>query len=122
MKIITRILLGLIIAATLLPLAAGAAPYTTYTYSKEQGPDGNATILTSPDAYVPDRVITSDFIGLGETPFDDPRDIFVGPDEKVYLVDAANARVIVMDRYYKLDFIIDTIGLYYLAQVRKGSK
>ena len=39
MKIITRILLGLIIAATLLPLAAGAAPYTTYTYSKEQGPD-----------------------------------------------------------------------------------
>ena len=50
MKIITRILLGLIIAATLLPLAAGAAPYTTYTYSKEQGPDGNATILTSPDS------------------------------------------------------------------------
>ena len=113
MKILTRILLGLIIAATLLPLAAGAAPYTTYTYSKEQGPDGNATILTSPDAYVPDRVITSDFIGLGETPFDDPRDIFVGPDEKVYLVDAANARVIVMDRYYKLDFIIDTFNNEY---------
>ena len=104
MKIIVRILLGLIIAATLLPLAAGAAPYTTYTYTYD---GAAASILTSPDAYVPDKVITPDFIGL-EEPFDDPRDIFVGPDEKVYLVDAANARVIVMDRYYKLDFIINT--------------
>ena len=111
MKIFTRILLGLIVAATLLPLAAGAAPYTTYTYTK--GDDGSGKILTSPDAYVPDRVITSDFIGLGDTPFDDPRDIFVGPDEKVYLVDAANARVIVMDRYYKLDFIISTFNNEY---------
>ncbi len=108
MKIFKKILLGLIVAATLLPLAAGAAPYTTYTYSKD------GTILTSPDAYVPDRVITSEFIGLEEDePFDDPRDIFVGPDEKVYLVDAANARVIVMDRYYKLDFIIKTFNNEY---------
>ena len=101
MKVFVRILLGLLVAATLFPLAAGAAPYTTYTYASD------GTILTSPDAYVPDRVITSDFIGL-EEPFDDPRDIFVGPDEKVYLVDAANARVVVMDRYYKLDFEIKT--------------
>ena len=101
MKILSRILLGLLIAVMILPVAASAAPYTTYTYASDQ------SILTSPDAYVPDKVVTSDFIGL-EEPFDDPRDIVVGPDEKVYLVDAANARVIVMDRYYKLDFEIKT--------------
>ncbi len=102
MKILSRILLAALVAAMLLPVAVGAAPYTTYTYTSD------GTILTSPDAYVPDKVVTSDFIGLGDKPFDDPRDIFVGPDEKVYLVDAGNARVIVMDRYYRLDFIIDT--------------
>ncbi len=85
----------------LLSVAVSAAPYKTYTYSS----DGN--ILISPDAYVPDLYIDSDYIGL-ETPFDDPRDLIVGPDNRVYLADAANNRIVVLTSYYKLDYIIDT--------------
>ena len=101
MKKITRVILLILVLLTVLPIVAAAAPYSTYTYTQD------GTILLSPDAYVPDVVVDSAYIGL-DTEFDDPRDIFVGPDEKVYIVDAANARVIVLDRYYKEDFIIET--------------
>ena len=84
----------------LLPTAVGAAaPYATYTYSS------TGFVLNSPAAYVPDQIINSAYIGL-EIPFDDPQDLFVGPDESVYLVDAKNSRVICMDRYFKLKFEI----------------
>lgn len=101
MKRITGIFLLILVLLTVLPAVAAAAPYSTYTYTSD------GTILLSPDAYVPDVVVDSAYIGLDDE-FDDPRDIFVGPDEKVYIVDAANARVIVLDKYYKEDFIIDT--------------
>ena len=101
MKKITGIFLLILVLLTVLPAVAAAAPYSTYTYTSD------GTILLSPDAYVPDVVVDSAYIGLDDE-FDDPRDIFVGPDEKVYIVDAANARVIVLDKYYKEDFIIDT--------------
>ena len=49
---------------------------------------------------------TRAYIGL-ETEIDDPRDLFVGPDECVYIVDAANSRIVVTDENYKLKFTID---------------
>ena len=100
-KIFKNILLSVLAAITLLPTAIEAStPYATYTYSS----DGD--VLVSPAAYVPDQVITSSSMGL-EVAFDDPRDLFIGPDEKLYLVDAANNRVIVCDRYYNHLFDID---------------
>lgn len=83
----------------LLPATVSAAPYKTYTYS----PDGE--ILISPDAYVPDLNVDSDYIGL-DVAFDNPKDLFVGPDQKVYIADTANNRILVLTRYYKLDFEI----------------
>ena len=41
-----------------------------------------------------------------KTAIDDPRDMFVGPDEKVYIVSAATNSVVVLDRYYKFLFEI----------------
>ncbi len=100
-KIFKNILLSVLAAITILPTAIEAStPYATYTYSN----DGD--VLVSPAAYVPDQVITSSSMGL-EVAFDDPRDLFIGPDEKMYLVDAANNRVIVADRYYNHLFDID---------------
>ena len=100
MKKITRVLFLVLAVVMILPTVISAAPpYATYTYSS------TGQVLTSPSAYVPDTVVDSAYIGL-TTAFDDPRDLFVGPDEKVYLVDAANARVIVMDRYMKFLFEI----------------
>lgn len=100
MKKLSRVLLIVMALVTVFSCVAGAAaPYATYTYSSE------GFVLHSPEAYVPDMVVDSSYIGL-ETAFDDPRDLFVDSDENVYLVDAKNNRVICMDRYYKLKFEI----------------
>ncbi len=96
MKKLSQILISALALAMLLTTVVGAAaPYATYTYSS------GGFVLKSPDAYVPDVMVDSTYIGL-TVPFDDPRDIFVDGDQNVYLVDAKNSRVICMDRYYKL--------------------
>jgi len=95
------IVASLLVLMTVFPVVISAAtPYSTYTYAAN-----DKKVLYSPTAYVPDMVITSDYMGL-DVPFDDPRDMFVGPDMKLYIVDAANQRVLVCDRYYKLQFEI----------------
>ncbi len=102
MKTLTRALFLIMAVLMILPTAIGAAtPYATYTYSS------TGLVLTSPSAYVPDTIVDYKYIGL-DTDFKDPRDLFVGPDGRVYLVDASTARVIVMDRYLKFMFDIDT--------------
>ncbi len=101
-KIITFVLLLLCMVTVfgaLMPVSA-VEPYTTYTYS----PDGFA--LHSPSAYSPSMTVDYKTVGL-ETTWDDAADIFVDDSQKVYLVDTANSRVIVMSQFYKLDFIID---------------
>ncbi len=102
MKKLTRALFLIMAVLMIMPTIIGAAtPYATYTYSS------TGQVLTSPAAYVPDTVVDYRYIGL-TTDFKDPRDLVVGPDGKVYLVDASTARVIVMDRYMKFLFDIDT--------------
>ncbi len=81
-----------------MPLGA-ITPYSTYTYSI----DGFA--LMSPDAYVPDRQVDSAYMGL-DVAIDDPRDMVIDGNKNVYIVDAANNRIVVLDRYYKLKFTI----------------
>lgn len=80
-------------------IVSAATPYATYTYS------AGGQVLTSPAAYVPDTVVDAAYMGITGT-IDDPRDLFVGPDERVYIVDAASASVKVLDRYYKFLFEI----------------
>lgn len=100
MKKFIRVLLIALCVMMLLPSVVSAAtPYATYTYS------AGGQVLTSPAAYVPDRVVDSTYMGLA-TALDDPRDLFVGPDERVYIVSAASSSVIVLDRYYKFLFEI----------------
>ncbi len=101
MKKITKILLCLFaLMFALSPLASAIEPYATYTYAK----DGTPRI--SPTAYAPVMNIDSSYMGL-DVKLDDPRDLFVDCDNNVYIVDAANNRVIVLDENYKLSFIID---------------
>ena len=80
-------------------VVSAATPYATYTYS------AGGQVLTSPAAYVPDAVVDAAYMGINGT-IDDPRDLFVGPDDRVYIVDAASASVKVLDRYYKYLFEI----------------
>ena len=102
MKTLFRTLLIVLALLMVLPSVVGAkTPYATYTYSSQ------GEVLASPTAYVPDIVIDHKYMGLGD-PLSDPRDLFVGPDNKVYIVDAVANTVYAFDRYYKFLFKIDT--------------
>ncbi len=81
-----------------LPIGA-ITPYSTYTYSI----DGYA--LMSPDAYVPDRQVDSKYMGL-DVELKSPSDLVVDKNKNVYIADAANNRIVVLDRYYKLKYTI----------------
>ena len=100
MKKLRIVLLSVLVAVMLLPtLVAAGTPYGTYTYSSE------GKMLASPTAYVPDMVIDSAYMGL-ELPIDEPRDVEIGPDDKLYIADTVNNRIVVCDRYFKFDFEI----------------
>lgn len=101
MKKFTRILvLSFCMIMLLAAFPVGAAqPYQTYTYSIDGEP------LYSPAAYVPLMTVDSTYIGV-QPAFDDPRDLFIDKKGNVYLADAKNNRIIVMDRYYKFNFEI----------------
>ncbi len=97
MKKITRLFILALALLMVLPIAVSASvPYATYTYS------GQGQILSSPSAYVPDVVVDSDYMGLPKGLGNDVRDLFVAPDGRIYIVDASNNRVVILDRYYKL--------------------
>ena len=80
----------LVALLTLLAVPAGAVKsYQTYTYSS------TGFALYSPDAYTPVMTVDSAYMGL-----DDPRDLFVDDQDNIYIADAANNRIVVLDRYY----------------------
>lgn len=100
MKTLKKILLlSLVLMFALMPVASAVDPYVTYTYGTDGWP------RTSPTVYTPILNVDSSYIGLDKA-MDDPRDLFVDDDGNVYLVDAANNRLIVTDPNYKLAFTI----------------
>ena len=123
MKRVTSILCLMFVAIMVLSLPIGAAtPYYTYTYSID-GKD-----LRSPDAYYPDREVNSEYMGLTDVtriaeiypelsaeevaakaiPIKTPIDLAVDEEKNVYIVDRDNSRIVALDAYYKVRFIIDT--------------
>jgi len=84
--------------------AFAASSYGTYIYAK----DGFST--TSPDAYTPTLLIDSAYMGLVEATekkLTSPSDIEVDENDHVYIADADNDRIVVLDEYYKFKFTID---------------
>ncbi|MBQ7827566.1 MAG: hypothetical protein IJ386_04800, partial [Clostridia bacterium] len=94
-KFIAIVLAVISLAGCFAGSASAMTPYITYTYSI----DGD--ILESPDAYVPDLTVNSDYMGLSD-PLVDVRDVEVDDEMNVYVVDAGSNRVVVLDRYYKV--------------------
>ena len=102
MKKFIAIVLAVMSMATCFAGSVSAmTPYITYTYSID------GTILESPDAYVPDLTVDSDYMGL-ETPLADVRDVEIDEDMNVYITDAGTNRLIVLDRYYKVKAEIES--------------
>lgn len=100
MKKAFKILLTAVVTIILLStVVSAAAPYTTYTYSS------TGFVLQSPDAYSPDVVVGSRYIGpdvYGVYPnLADVRDICVGPKDYIYLSDAAEGCIYILDNFYK---------------------
>ena len=123
MKKVTSLICLVFVAIMVLSLPVGAAtPYYTYTYSI------SGTDLRSPDAYVPDREVDSAYMGLTDInrmreiypglseeelalktiPMKTPSDLATDENNNVYVVDRDNSRLIVLDPYYKVKFIIDS--------------
>ena len=101
MKLITLVMVCLMVFGSLSVMAI--TPYSTYTY------DIDGEYAASPDAYTPDMIVDSAAMGLDdEKPLDSPRDLFVGKDNKVYIADATNNRIVVCNRYLQYTFEIST--------------
>jgi len=105
MKKITAILLVILSLAMVVPTlvigTSAAAAYQTYTYSIE----GEA--LYSPDAYSPENAITSTKMGL-DIPLNDPRDLVTDKQGNVYIADAGNNRIVILNAYYEYQNSIST--------------
>ena len=121
MKRITAIVCAIFALIMVLALPVGAsAPYQTYTYSI------SGTALYSPDAYVPAKSVDAAYMGLDDPELlakyhpdvtdsdkknallslSNPKDIEVDEAMNVYIADTDNNRIVVLDRYYRLKFII----------------
>ena len=103
MKKFTKILciaFAFIMIASCATVAVSASSaYQTYTYSM----DGYA--LYSPDAYTAAMTVDSTYMGL-DVPIETPGDLITDDQGNVYIADTGNNRIVCLDRYYKLKFII----------------
>jgi hypothetical protein len=92
--------MSVLIAALLILMTAMSqvtvlgAPYQGYTYTYW----GNTR--PSPIAYLPDGIIDGKDQGIGG--FNAPSDLFVADDGKVYVLDAGNGRIVVLDQQWKV--------------------
>ncbi|MBO5109611.1 MAG: YIP1 family protein [Clostridia bacterium] len=103
MKKIFRIFVFAIALVLLtLPTVSASIPYSTYTY------DIYGFIMESPDAYVPSLQVDARYMGISSIESAALTDLETDDEGNVYLVDSKANRVIVLDPYYKLSFIIDT--------------
>lgn len=92
---------ALLMVLTAACVTAGASSaYQTYVYSVK----GKA--LYSPDAYTAINSVGSDYMGL-ELPIENPGDMVTDEAGNVYIADTGNNRIVVLDRYYKVNFTID---------------
>lgn len=98
-------------------IVSNAAVFYTYTYRI----DGKAQ--TSPEIYRPYKQINSNYMGLGETPISNPTDIVVDNNGKVYIADPTNNRIVVLTKYWKLDYTITTfVNQFGNADALSGAK
>lgn len=99
-KILLILLVIVFVSANCLQASASTdLPYQTYNY------DYWNDIYLTPAAYVPDGNISGSDLGIDR--LNTPQDIFVADDEKVYIADTGNNRIIVLDSDMKLLTVIN---------------
>ena len=98
-RIICLIFAVLMVASCLVIGAGASSAYQTYTYSI------GGFALHSPDAYVADKVVDSAAMGL-DIPLNNPNDLVTDDAGNVYIADTGNNRIVCLDPYYQVKFII----------------
>ena len=98
-KILCTFFALLMIVTAACVTANASSAYQTYVYSV----DGKA--LYSPDAYTAISSVGSDYMGLN-VPIENPGDMVTDQAQNVYIADTGNNRIVVLDRYYKVNFTI----------------
>ena len=78
--------------------AGAMVPYESYTYD----PWGEA--VPAPLPYVPQQAIEGRNLGIGD--FRSPQDVFVAPDNSIYILDTGNHRVVHLDENLNLIRVI----------------
>ena len=116
-KFITLILTIGLVALPFFGIFSDAAAYTTYTYSINGKP------LDSPDAYAPDKTITAANLRWnisGPRTFSKPTDIFVDYNNRVYIADSGNNRILILDKY--MQQVVGQISTFVSNGVRDSLK
>ena len=97
-----------LVCLMLLIIALGPASYVSadtlnfYTYSF----DFFGNELESPDAYTAEDLLLGSHLGIGD--FMNPSSLYVR-DNLIYIVDSGNNRIVVVDKNFKLERIIDKV-------------
>ena len=100
-KILCLIFAVLMIASCMVLGVGASSAYQTYTYSI------GGFALYSPDAYTAQSpVVDSQYMGL-DVPLNNPNDLVTDDKGNVYIADTGNNRIVCLDRYYKVKFVID---------------
>ncbi|MFD0714572.1 YIP1 family protein [Paenibacillus sp. GCM10027626] len=76
--------------------ASAMVPYKTYFYDYE----GN--YFVSPDAFVPEQVLSAKEMGLSGGGLKQPADLVVDDSGRVYIADQGGNRVLLLDKQYRL--------------------
>lgn len=79
---------------------ANSMPYKNYNFNFWQ------EAVPAPQAYLPETFIDGNKLGISD--FNNPEDVFVR-NEKIYILDSGNNRIVVIDSEYKLLEVIDEI-------------
>ena len=101
-KILCLIFAVVMIASCVVVGVGASSAYQTYTYSI------GGFALYSPDAYTAQSpVVDSKYMGL-DVAINNPNDLVTDNAGNVYIADTGNNRIVCLDRYYKVKFLIDT--------------
>jgi len=77
--------------------------YENYTYSYFGIPS------EEPQAYLPNGIVTGASLGLGD--FNNPNDLFVAVDGKIYIADSGNNRIIVLNKNLEVLYTIKSFDI-----------
>lgn len=99
-KKIVGLVMAILLMVCQVPLVYADVPYKSYTYSYW----GEAK--EAPQAYIASRQITGEDLGCGT--FKEPQGIFV-KDNKIYIVDTGNNRIVVTDDQWNLLKVIEHV-------------